>query len=201
MRNIVNADDINTLCNKHLIFRIINDKYGIPPNWMREPGFISLSRIILEQQVSIESAKAHFEKINSYIPEFTPNEIIKLSDQEMRDCQISRQKAKYLRSLSEAILKNELNLEVMDTFNDHEIREKLTKINGIGNWTVDIYLMFCLQRKDVFPSGDIAVINAAMELLEYETKDEVLNESKKWAPLRSLAAYFLWHYYLKKRNR
>lgn len=189
------------LCENYSIFKSIHDKYGMPPNWSREPGFISLSKIILEQQVSIESAKAHFNKLNSYIPEFNPKEIIKLTDQEMRDCHISRQKANYLRSLSVAILENELDLEVLNIYSDSEVRELLTRVKGIGNWTVDIYLMFCLQRKDIFPSGDIAVINAAMELLKVETKVIVLKTSENWTPFRSLAAYYLWHYYLKKRNR
>lgn len=201
MHNIVNVKDIEMLCENYSIFKSIHDKYGMPPNWSREPGFISLSKIILEQQVSIESAKAHFNKLNSYIPEFNPKEIIKLTDQEMRDCHISRQKANYLRSLSVAILENELDLKVLNIYSDSEVRELLTRVKGIGNWTVDIYLMFCLQRKDIFPSGDIAVINAAMELLKVETKVIVLKTSENWTPFRSLAAYYLWHYYLKKRNR
>ena len=101
---IVNSPDIKKLTASHKIFFKIKERYGIPPNWQRPQGFVSLSRIILEQQVSLASAEAHFNKLNSYINEFTPNEILKLSDKEMRACQISRQKAKYLRELSLAVI-------------------------------------------------------------------------------------------------
>ena len=96
---IVNSPDIKKLTSSHKVFLKIKEQYGIPPNWQRPEGFISLSKIILEQQVSLASAEAHFNKLNSYVKEFSPKEILKLSDEEMRACQISRQKAKYLREL------------------------------------------------------------------------------------------------------
>ena len=82
-----------------------------------------------------------------------------------------------------------------------EVRKKLTSIKGIGNWTTDIYLMFCLQSKDIFPLGDIALITTIKELTKVKTKSGIVRLTQKWKPYRSLAAYFLWHYYLKKRNR
>ncbi|HLP50888.1 MAG TPA: hypothetical protein VK154_08385 [Chitinophagales bacterium] len=81
------------------------------------------------------------------------------------------------------------------------MRSKLTSIKGIGNWTTDVYLLFCLQKKDVFAIGDIAVINTVKELTDAQTKEEILAVAENWKPYRSLAVYFLWHYYLKKRNR
>jgi DNA-3-methyladenine glycosylase II len=201
MHWIVNADDVEALCAKVRIFRLVRQKYGIPPNWKRAPGFISLCRIILEQQVSLESAKAHFNRLSDYLPEFSPREILKLSDLEMRECQISRQKAKYLRELAMAVLGKDIVFEDLKALSDIEVKAVLTRIKGIGNWTADIYSMFCLQRKDIFPIGDIAVINAARQLLNVETKEEVIKKSEKWKPYRSLAAYFLWHHYLMSRNR
>ncbi len=143
--NIVNPSSIKHLLNTDKIFWFINDKYGTPPNWIRPQGFISLSKIILEQQVSLASANAHFIKLNNYLHEFTPSNILKLTDEEMRNCQISRQKTKYLRSLSIAIVNKVINLETLPKLNEPEIRKQLTSINGIGDWTTDIYLMFCLQ--------------------------------------------------------
>jgi DNA-3-methyladenine glycosylase II len=119
----------------------------------------------------------------------------------MRMCQISRQKSGYLRSLSTAILSGDLDLEDLSGKGETEIRRQLTGIKGIGIWTSDIYLMFCLQLKDIFPAGDVAIINTVRELSSAGTKEEIIKLSDKWKPLRSLAAYFLWHYYLKKRNR
>ncbi len=201
MNNIVNQKDIKKLTSAYELFAFINSKYGSPPNWTRPQGFVSLSMIILEQQVSLASANAHFLTLNNYLAAFTPGEIIKLSDEEMKNCQISRQKSKYLRGLSFAILNGNINLEELAQMSHSEARKQLTNLKGIGNWTADIYLMFCLQAKDIFPIGDIAVINTIKELSNAKSKNEIMLLTEKWRPLRSLATYFLWHYYLKKRNR
>ncbi|MEI7527095.1 MAG: hypothetical protein WCJ95_22285, partial [Mariniphaga sp.] len=93
MNPIVNQHDIAKLLKTDEIFVTIHNLYGSPPNWSRPQGFITLSKIILEQQVSLQSANAHFNKLNAYLPAFTPEEILKLSDEEMRSCQISKQKS------------------------------------------------------------------------------------------------------------
>jgi DNA-3-methyladenine glycosylase II len=198
---IVNKSDIQKLTTAHKLFSKIKEKYGAPPNWQRPEGFISLSKVILEQQVSLSSAKAHFKKLNNYLPKFSPSEILKLSDEEMRACQISRQKAKYLRALSQSVIKKELNFDELSEMDAVDVRKKLTSIKGIGNWTTDIYLMFCLQNKDIFPLGDIALITTIKELTNIKSEEGIIRFTKKLKPRRSLAAYFLWYYYLKKRNR
>jgi len=198
---IVNNPDIKKLTSSHKLFLTIKEQCGIPPNWQRPPGFVSLSRIILEQQVSLASAEAHFNKLNSYIKDFAPKEILRLTDEELRACQISRQKAKYLRELSIAVINKDLVFEELPKLGSEEVRKKLTHVKGIGNWTTDIYLLFCLQSKDVFPLGDIALINTIKELTKSKTYSGIVRLTQKWKPYRSLAAYFLWYYYLKKRNR
>lgn len=198
---IVNNTDIKKLTASHKIFSKLKDLYGSPPNWQRPQGFVSLSRIILEQQVSLASAEAHFNKLSGYIKEFSPREILKLSDEEMRACQISRQKAEYLCELSIAISNKDLVFDELPKLSPEEVRKKLTSIKGIGDWTTDIYLMFCLQSKDVFPLGDIALTNTVKELTKVKTYSGLVRLTQKWKPYRSLAAYFLWYYYLKKRNR
>jgi DNA-3-methyladenine glycosylase II len=198
---IVNSQDIKKLTSSHKLFLFIKDKYGIPPNWQRQEGFVSLCKIILEQQVSLSSAEAHFKKLNGYLSEFSPSEILKLTDEEMRACQISRQKAKYLRALSQAVINNEIDFDELSEIDSDEVRKKLTSIKGIGNWTADIYLMFCLQNKDIFPLGDIALITTIKELTKTKTEVGIVRFTEKLKPLRSIAAYFLWYYYLKKRKR
>ena len=198
---IVNQNDIDLLIGRHKLFATIWETYGPPPDWSREIGFESLGRIILEQQVSLASANAHFQKLNEYLDEFSPLHILKLTDEEMRSCQISRQKAKYLRALSEAVSSGEIDLMQLADLGEPDIRIKLTAIKGIGHWTADIYLMFCLQQKDIFPIGDIAVVNTVKELSGVQTVDEIRALAESWRPLRSLATYFLWHYYLRKRGR
>jgi DNA-3-methyladenine glycosylase II len=201
MKEIVNTAEISTLLKCDPVFETIHTLYGPPPNWNRPEGFISLSRIILEQQVSLQSAKAHFNKLNSFLPAFTPGEIVKLTDEEMRLCQISRQKSLYLRALSAAILERKIDLKKLSELPLDEVRHQLKRLKGIGDWTVDIYLVFCLQAKDIFPAGDIAVINTIKELTGLTTKEEMVTYSEKWKPYRSLATFYLWHYYLCKRGR
>jgi DNA-3-methyladenine glycosylase II len=198
---IVNSTDVEQLIGLDPLFDVIRQQYGIPPNWSRPEGFVSLSKFILEQQVSLASANAHFKKLNDFIHEFTPENLQRLSDEDYRDCHISRQKAKYLRDLSEKILSGDLDLGTLPKMNEMDIRNKLTQVKGIGQWTSDVYMIFCLQHKDIFPIGDIAVVNSLLELTDAGTKEEMMHLAKKWKPLRSLAVYFLWHYYLKKRNR
>lgn len=201
MDKIVNENDLSFLLNQDEIIHGIFKQYGIPPNWERIPDFVSLSKIILEQQVSLNSAKAHFERLNDYIKEFTPKNILLLSDDEMRNCHISRQKAKYLRNISTSILNGDLNLEELFHFDEPSVRHKLTSIKGIGDWTADVYLLFCLQHKDIFPIGDIAVVNTIRELYDVTTRDEILEIAAGWQPCRSLGTYFMWHHYLNKRGR
>ena len=198
--DIVNQKDIKRLTDINSLFSLIHNKYGPPPNWNRPPGFISLSKIILEQQVSLASANAHFNKLNNYIENLTPANVLKLSDKEMRDCQISKQKTKYLRALSSEVINGDINLEGLPNLSEKQIRKALTNIKGIGDWTVDIYLIFCLRAKDIFPVGDIAVVNTMKELKGVSSHEDILSLAEEWRPIRSLATYFLWHYYLKKRN-
>lgn len=200
-QSIVHDQDTEYLISCDPIFAHIFNTFGIPPDWNRPQGFVSLCRIILEQQVSLASANAHYLKLNSYLPSFSPEEMIKLTDEEMRSCQISRQKATYLHALSTSILNSDLDLDGLQDLPDYQVREKLIKIKGIGNWTIDVYLMFCLRSKDIFPIGDIALVNTVKELTDAKTAEDILLLAENWRPYRSLAAYFLWYYYLKKRKR
>lgn len=193
--------DLNLILKKDKVLSEIYTTYQAPPNWQRSTGFTTLCQIILEQQVSLSSAKAHFEKLNAYVTKFSPDCIIKLSDEEMRNCFISRQKATYLKELSRAILEQDLDLDSLESLSEPEIRKKLTSIKGIGNWTTDIYLMFSLQKKDIFPIGDIAVRNTMKTLYGVHSTEEMIRIAENWKPYRSLGTYFMWHHYLKSRSR
>ena len=198
---IVNEKDIACLRRLDPIFDQIHLTYGAPPNWSREPGFISLCRIILEQQVSLSSARAHFLKLVEYIGFLTPENILKLTDKEMRTCQISRQKARYLRALSTAVREGNLDLNSLTELDEAAIRQQLTQVTGIGAWTSDIYLLFCLQSRDILPLGDVAIRSAVKTLTGCVTPEDIDSRSREWAPLRSLASFYLWHAYLCSRNR
>ena len=192
---------IDYLLKKDVVFEQISQQYGFPIQPKRPQGFQTLVLLILEQQVSVDSAKATFNKLKTAIPDFIPENIILFSDEDFRACGVSRQKTKYIKALAEAIISKELDIESLALKNPELVREELIKIKGIGNWTIDIYLMFCLNSLDIIPLGDIAVVNTMKELLDIHTKEEMEIYAQKWKPYRSVATYFLWHYYLEKRGR
>ncbi|MEM8673615.1 MAG: DNA-3-methyladenine glycosylase 2 family protein [Cyanobacteria bacterium P01_G01_bin.67] len=182
----------------------IIDTWGYPPSWQREPGFATLIRIILEQQVSYASAKAAFKRLEDAVEHLTPASFLTLDDAELKAVGFSRQKTRYGRILAQAILNRELDLANLSTISDQEIRQELTKIKGIGDWTVDIYLMMALQRPDVFPAKDLAVAIAVKEIKNLPKRPsaaelEVIAES--WKPYRAIATKILWHYYLNRKSR
>ena len=192
---------IEYLSEKETIFKIIIEKYGIPIIPVRPQGFETLVLLILEQQVSIDSAKATFLKLKAKFEILQPATLSFLADEEYRNFGVSRQKTSYIKALSAAILNNEIDLDSLASKSSQQIREELIKIKGIGNWTIDVYLMFSLQAKDVIPLGDIAIINTIKELLDIHDKQEIETYVLKWSPHRSAATFLLWHYYLGKRGR
>ena len=192
---------IHYLSEKDPIFKTIVEKYGLPVIPVRTQGLETLVLLILEQQVSIDSAKATFLKLKAKHNHFIPEKLLESSDEEFRNLGVSRQKTSYIKALATALLNKDLDLESLPTKSAQEVREELIKIKGIGHWTIDIYLMFCLQAPDLIPLGDIAVINTIKELLNIHDKEEMERYALQWSPHRSLATFLLWHYYLKQRNR
>lgn len=181
----------------------IIDEYGYPPVWSRPPGFATLIHIILEQQVSLASAKAAFLKLQDSIGDITPENLLRLNDAEMKACYFSRQKTTYARDLANSILTKKINLDQLNDADEEKIRQHLKQVKGIGDWTVDIYLLFVLKRCDIFPLGDLAMVNALKVVKGLEgrtTKDELLAMTEHWRPYRSVATYLLWHYYIRKKG-
>ncbi|MBP6758229.1 MAG: DNA-3-methyladenine glycosylase 2 family protein [Flavobacterium sp.] len=192
---------IQYLSEKDIVFKHIVEKYGMPTIPKRPQGFETLVLLILEQQVSIDSAKATFLKLKAKEINLQPESLLHVSDEEYRNIGVSRQKTAYIKALSHSIIQKEIDIESLATKSSHQVREELIKIKGIGNWTIDVYLMFSLQAPDVIPLGDIAVINTIKELFDIHDKQEMENYVAKWSPYRSAATFLLWHYYLSKRNR
>ena len=192
---------IEYLSEKDAVFKLIIDKYGLPIIPKRPQGFETLVLLILEQQVSIDSAKATFLKIKANVANIQPEILVEVPDDSYRNFGVSRQKKSYIKALALAILNKDLDLESLPNKSSQEVRDELIKIKGIGNWTIDVYLLFSLQAADIIPLGDIAVINTIKELLDIHDKQDMENYVAKWSPHRSLATFFLWHYYLQKRNR
>jgi DNA-3-methyladenine glycosylase II len=189
------------LSKKDIIFKKIIKEYGLPAIPTRPQGFETLVLLILEQQVSIDSAKATFHKLKNKVKTISPKKLFALADVDYREAGVSRQKTGYIKGLAKTVLEKEIDIESLVLKPAEQVREELIKIKGIGNWTIDVYLMFCLQAPDIIPLGDIAVINTIKELLDIHEKIDMESYTQKWAPHRSLATFLLWHYYLRKRNR
>lgn len=197
------ADNFHTICDKlaklDSDLAAITQEHGYPPMWTRPNTFETLVHIILEQQVSLASALAALKKLQEKTITLTPENILKLSDEELKACYVSRQKTIYLKGLALALVEKKLDLVVLETLPDDEVRAQLTALKGIGNWTTDIYLMFVLQRADIFPVGDLAAVNAlkrAKKLGKETPRENLIEIAAFWKPYRTVATMILWHHYL-----
>ncbi|MBE7168946.1 MAG: DNA-3-methyladenine glycosylase 2 family protein [Williamsia sp.] len=181
----------------------IIQQYGHPPLWSRAAGFATLVHIILEQQVSLASAMAAYTKLVEKCGQVSPQAVLLLSDADLKSCYFSRQKIVYVRSLAEAFVSGRIKPESFEERTGEEIRMILKQVKGVGDWTVDVYLIFALHHADIFPAGDLAVINA-FKLLKglpvHTSRESIIQTAEAWKPYRSIAAFLLWHYYIKRRN-
>ena len=175
---------------------------GVPPLWARRPGFSTLLRIILEQQVSLASARAAFSRLKVGVEPFTPERFLALGPTPVRDLGITRQKAAYCINLSRAVHLGELDLRSFDKMDDEAARACLLRVKGIGPWTADIYLLMALGKPDVWPSGDVALAKAVRvvkHLRKLPSPVQLCRISEAWRPFRAVAARMLWHHYLLNR--
>lgn len=193
------AEGVAALCEIDSDLKEVVARFGAPPLWGREPEFATLLQIILEQQVSLASAKATFDKLNGAVEELSPQAFLQFNDTELKKFGFSRQKTRYGRILSEALLNGKLDLNTLNTLADEDVRSELTKLTGIGIWTANIYLLMALRRPDIWPTGDLALAKAMWQvkkLPHLPNKDEQLKIAEAWQPWRAVAARILWHYYL-----
>ena len=173
--------------------------HGPPPLWAREPEFHTLIHIILEQQVSLASAKAAYDRLLAATGRLIPERFLTLRDDELKAIGFSRQKSTYGRALAEAILDGRLDLALIETLDDTDAKARLTAIKGIGSWTADIYLLMVLRRPDTWPSGDLALavaVQRVKRLRKRPTPERLEKFGEAWRPWRAVAARILWHYYL-----
>jgi len=200
-RNLATA--CKELSNRDPALGRVLESYGTPPLWDREPGFATLIQIILEQQVSLASARACFDKLRARLGDVTAASLLSLDDAEMKAVGFSRQKTAYARHLAEAVLEGKFDFAVLDKLPDAEAKHELIQLKGVGHWTADIYLLMAMLRPDVMPRGDLALHVAWQNLTAAERRpdsDEFLQIAERWRPLRSVAARILWHYYLRQKH-
>ena len=177
----------------------IVERHGPPPLWPRDPGFQTLVRIILEQQVTLSSGEAAFGRLEQAAGAIEPAALVRLGEEGARRAGLTRQKARYVVSLAQAVLDGTLDLEAVADITDDAARTALLAVPGIGPWTVDVYLLMALRRPDVWPTADIALAASAQfvkRLPQRPTFGELDVLAEAWRPWRAVAARLLWHSYL-----
>ena len=195
------ARSIAWLCRRDEDFQKVIDRHGMPPMWQRKPGFVTLIHTILEQQVSLASAKAVLNKLRKICTPLNPGTLLGLSDAQLASVGFSRQKMRYCRALAEAISSGELYLGKLHKLDDDAFRTEITAYPGIGPWTANCSLLMALGRPGIWPSGDLALQAAAQSLKNLKarpTPEKLDRIGEKWRPYRSSAARILWLHYLNR---
>jgi DNA-3-methyladenine glycosylase II len=199
---IILSDDemrkgIRALRRKCPHMRLVHDRAGDPPLRQHTPGFEGLARIVVGQQLSLASAQAIWGRMQLAVQPMTPNAFLKLGDDQLRAIGLSTGKVKTLRAVSTAMVGG-LDLDKLSLAHETEVHEALTALPGIGPWSADIYLLFCLGRADAFAAGDLALqiaARAALGLTNRPSSDELFDIAERWRPWRGVAAHLLWAYY------
>jgi len=170
--------------------------------WGRRTGFPTLLRIVLEQQVSLASGRAMFERLKTNVEPFNPAGFIECGEPYLRSLGVTRQKAHYCIQVAQAFTNGDL--DQLGRLSDEEAHATLLRIKGVGPWTANIYLLMALRRPDIWPDGDIALATALTRLhklgerISFRRLEQI---AQSWRPYRSVAARMLWQYYLAERNR
>jgi DNA-3-methyladenine glycosylase II len=197
------ATGLRTLAAQDADLATILTKLGPPPLWAREPGFPTLLYIILEQQVSLASARAAYERLLTVATPLTPEHFLALDDLTLRTIGFSRQKTVYGRHLAQAIVQGELDLTGLTHLPDDAVRAALLAHKGIGPWTAEIYLLMALLRPDSWPAGDLALQVALQQIKRLPHRPTALEATalaEAWRPWRAIAARLLWQHYLNQRS-
>jgi DNA-3-methyladenine glycosylase II len=198
------AAAVAELCTADPDLAAIVERHGIPEFWAREPGFATLVLLILEQQVSLASARAAYDRLVLRLGGLTPRGVLDSTDEELRVDGFSRQKNRYARALAAAIEEGALDLDAVTGLDDVAVRQALVALPGIGPWTAEVYLLSALRRPDTWPTGDIALQEGARRAkrLELRPSPEELDAiGEAWRPHRATAARLLWHLYLSENGR
>ena len=205
-REILNDQTLNDAF-KHLIKeeplfkKVLEDKNYKINLFNKKKGFEGLISLIVEQQLSVASAKAIFNRIKDLIKPFTAKKFIEIKETDLKKAGLSSQKINYCKGIANKIISGDLNLKKLEKKNDAEAIKELVKIKGIGEWTAKCYLLGCLKRIDIWPSSDLGIIVAIQKLknMEERPKELTIEEiAEPWSPYRSVAALLLWSTYDKE---
>jgi DNA-3-methyladenine glycosylase II len=198
------SDAARRLAERDRDLRRILETHGPPPLWGRRPGFTTLVQIILEQQVSLSSGRAAYRRLARAVVPFTPRRFIELGAATLRSAGLTRQKAAYCVHLAEEVSAGRLDLRAIARLDDAAVASALTRVKGVGPWTANVYLLMALRRPDIWPAGDIALIQAVRRvkgLRRRPSPERAARIADAWRPFRSVAARMMWQHYLAERAR
>ena len=197
------ATGVRILARRDPALRAVVQRHGCPPLWARPATFATLLRIVLEQQVSLASARATFGRLQEAVLAVTPATVQALGPRGLMRLGFTRQKAGYACALADRLLCRGLRLAALHRWSDAAVREELMRVPGIGHWTADIYLLMALRRPDVWPVGDLALhrsLERVYGLPRLPSAEEASAIARRWIPWRAVAARILWHAYLSERG-
>jgi len=195
---------VKHLCKNDSLMNELVSEFGAPPLWQRTQSFETLIHIILEQKVSLQSAKAVMQRVSSLCPSMSPASFLTIPESALLAAGVSNRKVSYCRSIAEALNTGELNLAGLRRQSDEEVIESLIGIRGIGPWTAGVYLLMAMRRVDAWASGDRALVLSyaqsagKIDIPSYAEFDEI---GLSWAPYRGVACRVLWHAYLSRRRK
>ena len=190
-------EGIRVLRRKCKVMRQVHDVVGLPPMRLRAPGFEGLARIIVGQQVSVASADAIWSRFEAAVQPMSVEQLRLVSDEALQGAGLSRPKIRTFRAIADAS-SGDLDFARLAAVADEEVHGALTSISGIGPWTADVYLLFCLGRADAFATGDLALQVAAQHAFQLDRRPaplELTDMAENWRPWRGVAARLLWTYY------
>ena len=189
---------LDTLAERDAHLRRGLRRVGYPAPRIRPPGFETLLGTVVSQQISTEAAAAIMQRLRERLPAMDATAVLSLPAGALRAAGLSAPKVDYVEGLASAIAEGRFAPHSLDVMNDQEAIGAITALRGFGTWSAEIYLMFSLQRSDIFPAGDLALRSALARLRGIDAKlspAEARELTAGWAPYRSAGSLFLWHYY------
>ena len=196
--NLDIAGDAKKLATSDPYFSELISKIGLPRERYREPTLATLIHIIVSQQISLTAAESIWRNFNAKISNITPNSIINLGEQGLREIGFTRSKSNATLNLCQQMQDKTFDINAISSMDDHNAKNYIMRLRGFGEWSASIFLIFCLGRGDIWPSGDVALQEATRSLKKLSfrpTPKQMDKISLAWQPWRSTAAHLLWHYY------
>jgi DNA-3-methyladenine glycosylase II len=190
--------DLKTLGDRHAHIARAVAQTGIPIFKLRKPNFATLADLIIQQQVSVAAARSIKNRLAELLTDITADTVMAATDKDLRAVGLSAQKVTYIRDLSQHVSDGRLDIAALKKLDEEEITTRLTAVKGIGRWTAENYMLFALQRRNVWPAHDLALQEGMRKLKKLKTRPtpkEMDALGARYAPHRSAMALFGWHYH------